>query len=42
MARRLVKDLKKAGHTVVSADFTYGANEDLCNPITEHPDDKDE
>jgi diphthamide synthase subunit DPH2 len=41
MARRFVKELKKAGHTIVSADFTHGANEDLCDPDTEHADDRD-
>jgi hypothetical protein len=40
MARRFVRQLRNAGHTVVRADFTHGANEDLCDEHLAHPDDR--
>lgn len=32
MAAKFVADLKKAGHTVAAASFTYGSEDDISKP----------
>lgn len=41
MARKFVRELKLAGHTIERADFTHGAKEDLLNEAQAHEDDRE-
>jgi hypothetical protein len=41
LARKLVRDLKSAGHHIERADFTHGAKEDLSDETQAHADDRE-
>ena len=40
LARKLVKELKAAGHHIERADFTHGAKEDLTDAAQAHAEDQ--
>ena len=42
LSRKFVRELKKAGHHIERADFTFGGKEDLLDESVAHAGDREE